>query len=108
MRPIRRRKSQADKNQPEIVVALRAAGAKVWVIRQPFDLLVAFRGQFHVLEVKMPGKELSSTQKEIAKEMELAGCRPRVVHSSEDALQAIGAIWRDGDDFSFQEGGIDD
>jgi len=41
-----------DLNQPEIVQALRAVGARVWVLSKPFDLLVGFRGRFVVLEVK--------------------------------------------------------
>jgi hypothetical protein len=44
--------ARVDKNQSEIVSALRAAGAFVWIIGLPVDLLVGFDGQTYLVEVK--------------------------------------------------------
>ena len=44
--------ARVDANQPEIVEALRKVGASVWVIGLPVDLLVGFRGQTLLMEVK--------------------------------------------------------
>ena len=53
-------------------------------------MLVAFRGVFHVIEVKTPGEKPSAKQLKTIKEME--GCPVHVVYSVGDALRAIGAI----------------
>lgn len=47
-----RRAARTDANQSEIVAALRAIGASVWVIGLPLDLLVGYRGATALLEVK--------------------------------------------------------
>lgn len=83
---------RVDANQPEIVEALEAVGAKVWKIGYPLDLLVAFRERFHILEVKSPGKNLSTSQQETVLKIWDAGCKAYVVHSIDEALEAIGAI----------------
>jgi hypothetical protein len=42
-----------DENEPAIVAALRAAGAAVQQLDPPLpDLLVSYRGELHLLEVK--------------------------------------------------------
>ena len=58
------RRTAVDKNQAEIVAALRKIGAVVFIIGQPFDLLVRFRGQWRVLEVKEVGGKLTPGQLE--------------------------------------------
>ena len=47
-----RRAARIDPIQPEIVAALRAIGATVWVIGLPVDILVGFRGRTTLLEIK--------------------------------------------------------
>lgn len=47
-----RRAARVDANQAEIVAALRAAGASVWIIGLPVDLLVGYRQQSMLMEVK--------------------------------------------------------
>ncbi|MDQ5882151.1 MAG: hypothetical protein QG616_1983 [Pseudomonadota bacterium] len=47
-----RRAARIDPIQPEIVAALRAIGATVWVIGIPVDLLAGYRGRTTLLEVK--------------------------------------------------------
>jgi hypothetical protein len=49
-----RRAARVDANQQAIVDALRAAGVSVEVLGDPTDLLVGFRGQNWLLEVKNP------------------------------------------------------
>lgn len=45
-----------DENEPEIVEALRRAGASVHRLDTPCDLLVGIAGQNHLIEVKKPRK----------------------------------------------------
>lgn len=49
---INRYAARTDANQAPIVRALQTAGASVWVIRLPLDLLVGYRGQTALIEVK--------------------------------------------------------
>lgn len=49
---VRRHAAKVDANQAEIVAALKAAGATVEVIGQPVDLLVGYRGEWILMEVK--------------------------------------------------------
>lgn len=43
---------KVDRNQPEIVRALRAIGVIVWVISEPVDLMISYRGRTGAIEVK--------------------------------------------------------
>lgn len=55
--------ARVDKNQSEIVAALRAAGAYVWILGLPVDLLVGYRGKTILVEVKDgPRKRLTGLQ----------------------------------------------
>ena len=47
-----RRAARVDSTQADIVAALRAMGAVVYLIKEPIDLLVGFRGITLVVEVK--------------------------------------------------------
>lgn len=49
--------ARVDANQDQIVSALRAAGAYVWIIGLPVDLLVGFRGHTFLVEVKNGSKK---------------------------------------------------
>ena len=80
-----------DVSEPTIIEALRAAGARVWQLDRPFDLLVGIRGRFVVLECKT-GKRKATDQQEAELHACLAGGLPvYVVRTPDDALQAIGA-----------------
>jgi hypothetical protein len=52
-----RRAARQDSNQPELVLALRKIGAKVYHVRKPLDLLVGYRGRNILVEVKRPEKK---------------------------------------------------
>lgn len=47
-----RRAARTDSTQAEIVAALRAMGATVWVIGLPLDLLCGYRGHTLLIECK--------------------------------------------------------
>jgi hypothetical protein len=47
-----RRAARVDENQAEIVAALRAAGASVWILGLPVDLLVGYAGTTALIECK--------------------------------------------------------
>jgi hypothetical protein len=47
-----RRAAKVDANQAAIVSALRSAGASVWFIGLPVDLLVGFQGRTMLMEIK--------------------------------------------------------
>ena len=49
-----RRAARVDENQTEIVKALREAGAYVYYIKEPCDLLVGYEGETLLMEVKNP------------------------------------------------------
>lgn len=55
---INRYAARTDANQAAIVDAFKAAGASVWPIRLPVDLLVGYAGQTACVEVKtLTGKK---------------------------------------------------
>lgn len=47
-----RRAARVDETQGEIVSAMRAMGAFVWIIGLPVDLLVGYKGKTVMVEVK--------------------------------------------------------
>lgn len=93
-----RRAAKVDANQEQVVSALRAAGAAVQSLaavgKGVPDLLVSFRGNLFLLEVK-DGKKPPSGQKltDAQKTWHQAwGALVEVVNSPESALRAIGAV----------------
>jgi hypothetical protein len=58
-----RRAARIDVNQTQVVIALRAAGAYVWIIGLPVDLLVGYKGHTMLMEIKDgPKKRLTALQ----------------------------------------------
>jgi hypothetical protein len=85
--------ARVDKNQSEIVSALRKAGAKVLPLHQVgngcADLLVGFRGRLLLMEVKSKGGRLTSDELFFYDNwMEYMV----VVYSVDDALKAVGVV----------------
>jgi hypothetical protein len=61
--------ARVDVNQSEIVNAMRAAGAYVYVIGLPVDLLVAHRNKWALVEIKSgPRKKFTALQEEFFRE----------------------------------------
>lgn len=92
-----RRAAKIDRNQPEIVAALRKVGAQVFSLAGAADgipdLLVAYRGQSLMLEVKDGTKPPSArqlTDDQIKFHAEWTGGPLFIVNSVGEALAAIG------------------
>lgn len=93
-----RRANRIDDNQNDIVAALRKAGATVRIISQGEgipDLLVGFKGETILLEVKDGNKPpsartLTDAEKKFFDEWEGGLCM--VVKSVEDALEMLEGI----------------
>ena len=52
-----RHAARVDANQEQIVSALRGAGAYVWIIGLPVDLLVGYKGYTFLVEIKTDSKK---------------------------------------------------
>ncbi len=92
-----RHAARVDANQAEIVAALRKAGASVWIIGLPVDLLVGFRGQSLLMEVKtVTGKRDPKPSKhtQLQKDfmLEWRGGAVSTVTDVEGALRALGVL----------------
>jgi hypothetical protein len=89
-----RRAARVDANQEAVVSALRSAGAYVWIIGLPVDLLVGFRNHTFLIEIKHgPKKRLTALQDDFFSNW-FGGTLCRV-DGPESALRAIGAISAD-------------
>ena len=89
-----RRAARVDANQEAVVSALRAAGAYVWIIGLPVDLLVGFRDRTYLMEIKVgPRKKLTVLQEDFFNNW-YGGTLCRV-DGPESALRAIGAMSAD-------------
>jgi len=88
-----RRAARIDRNHVEIVEALRGVGASVQdlaaVGKGCPDLLVGYRGQNYVIEVKAP--KGTATKAQVFWHADWRG-DVRIVRSVDDALKVIGAI----------------
>ena len=81
--------AKVDANQAQIVSALRAAGAYVWVIGLPVDLLVGYKGQTFLVEIKDgPKKKLTKLQQDFFENW--TGCTLCRINDAEGALRMIG------------------
>lgn len=81
--------ARADANQAEIVKALRDAGAVVWHIKWPVDLIVGFQGRTILMEIKRPkGGKYTDDQKSFLSTW--TGGTVATVRDVEGALRAIG------------------
>jgi len=83
--------ARVDENQAAIVQALRDAGAYVWIIGLPVDLLVGYKDRTLLMEVKTTSKKrLTGLQADFF-ERWTGGTLCRV-DSPEAALRMIGVI----------------
>lgn len=81
-----------DANEKEIVLALRCAGAHVFLLDRPVDLLVGYGGVSHLIEVKIEeGGRLTTPQRDFIKRWTGKGGDVHVVRTVDEALAAIGA-----------------
>ena len=83
--------SRRDANETEIVMALRKAGAYVWVIGLPVDLLVGYKDRTFLVEVKTTSKKrLTSLQADFFNNW--TGSTLVRIDSVEAALNMIGVL----------------
>jgi len=83
--------ARVDANQTQVVSSLRAAGAYVWVIGLPVDLLVGYNGQTYLVEIKDgPKKTLTRLQQDFFGNW-IGGSLHRI-DGPEDALRMIGVL----------------
>lgn len=85
--------AKVDRNQREIVDALKSCGCDVMFIGKPVDLLIGVRGKNLLLEVKVP-KAKGEPGGKLTPEQEVFFNNWRgqkaVVRTPEEALQAVG------------------
>lgn len=97
-----RYRSRRDANEPEIVAALRAAGATVKLLEPSSDglpdLLVGLRGKNYLIEVKNPatrrgqqGTGSKTAQRQADFRARWNGRPVAVVETQDQALAAVGA-----------------
>ena len=83
--------ARVDANQAQIVSALRAAGAYVWIIGLPVDLLVGFNNQMYLVEIKNGSrKHLTKLQQDFFASWTGGGLHR--IESPDEALRMIGVI----------------
>jgi hypothetical protein len=83
--------ARVDANQEQIVSALRAAGAYVWIIGLPVDLLVGYHGHTFLVEIKSGArKRLTALQADFFENW--SGSTLCRVDNAESALRMIGMI----------------
>ena len=86
-----RHAKRTDANQEAIVKALRDAGAYVWIISLPLDLLVGYKGHTFLVEIKTDArKRLTALQADFFENW--SGSTLARVDSPEAALRMIGIL----------------
>ncbi len=86
-----RHAKRVDANQDQIVVALRAAGAYVWIISLPVDLLVGYKGHSFLVEIKTDARKRLTALQTVFFE-NWSGSTLARVDSPEAALRMIGIL----------------
>lgn len=82
---------RVDANQDAIVAALRAAGAYVWIIGLPVDLLVGYKNHTFLVEIKTDAKKrLTALQADFFANW--SGSTLARVDSPDAALRMIGIL----------------
>jgi hypothetical protein len=87
---LRFHKAKRDACEPSIVEALQAAGASVYRLDQPVDLLIGYRGKCIIAECKLSGAKLNENQLKFFSEWR--GSTPPILRSVDDALKLLEAM----------------
>lgn len=83
-----RRAAKVDSNQAAIIELFRAAGASVYVIKEPIDLLVGYMGLTCAVEVKNKAGKNLPTRQQVAFFEEFRGMS-RIVRTDEDCITLL-------------------
>ena len=86
-----RHAKRVDANQDAIVATLRAAGANVWIISLPVDLLVGYKGHTFLVEIKTNAKKRLTALQQDFFESWSGGTLARI-DSPDAALRMIGVL----------------
>jgi hypothetical protein len=81
--------ARVDANQTQIVSALRAAGAYVWIIGLPVDLLVGYNNHTYLVEIKHGSQNRLTKLQADFFEKWIGGTLCRI-NDAESALRMIG------------------
>jgi hypothetical protein len=84
---LKRWDAKRDANEPDVIRALRRVGAQV-VRLDVFDLLVLFRGQPYLIDIKSEHGKPTRAQRTLV----ALGWPLRFVQTPEEALAVIGAL----------------
>lgn len=79
--------TKRDAVEPDIIEALEKAGAEVWQLDEPCDLLYRFRGRWGVMECKDPKARPRKTQKRQNDFIERTQCP--IVRNPQQAIEAL-------------------
>jgi len=86
-----RHAKRVDANQDAIVQVLRNAGAYVWIISLPVDLLVGYKGHTFLVEIKTDAKKrLTALQDDFFNNW--SGSTLARIDSPDAALRMIGVL----------------
>ena len=86
-----RRAARVDANAMQVVSALRAAGAYVWIIGLPVYLLVGYKGHSFLMDIKdVPKKRLTKLQADFFENW--SGSTLARIDCPEAALRMIGVV----------------
>jgi hypothetical protein len=100
-----RRAARIDANQPEIVQALQDVGAVVidcHTLENAFDIMVAFRGNLYIAEIKNPEyrpkhgddtKMLTKGEMNCNLLLQTVGIDYNIIFTIDEALEMIGAVF---------------
>jgi hypothetical protein len=89
--PKMRYAARVDANQDQIVSALRGAGAYVWIIGLPVDLLVGYKNHTFLVEIKTNSKKkFTKLQTDFFENW--SGSTLARIDSPEAALRMIGVV----------------
>jgi hypothetical protein len=83
--------ARVDANQAQVVSALRAAGAYVWIIGLPVDRLVGYNNHTYLVEIKDGSKKRLTKLQQDFFEFWTGGSLHRS-DGPEDALRMIGVL----------------
>ncbi len=92
-----RRAAKVDRNQSEIVKALRGVGATVLIcsqLKNAFDILVGYQNQLYIVEIKdglltKSGKKLTEGELKCKESFNRVGVDYHVIESVEQALNLL-------------------
>lgn len=88
-----RRAANKDKNQAEIIDALKKVGVSVEIIKQPVDLLICCRGETSLMEIKNPDRTSDDPKSRLTeaqiKFIERWPGKIHIVRSKEEAIREV-------------------